>query len=73
MTKHESGTGPGHFPGQRKGEEMVKGRGKEPGRKRTGRSGANRPHGMSTARDSTSINPDLEEPILPEMPHMPPA
>ncbi len=32
-----------------------------------------KPTGTRTARDSTSVNQDAEEPIDPAMPHMPPA
>ncbi len=68
-----SGTGPSHYPGQRKGEEMTMGRGKEPGRKGSSKSGAGRPAGVSKARDATSINPEMEEPIMPESPDLHPA
>jgi hypothetical protein len=62
---------PDHHPGTRKGEEIVEEEGKEPGRKDTGTTGADRPAGESTARDSTRINP--QDPIDPESPKMPPA
>jgi len=66
MTSHDWGTG--------KGEEMSSHQGKEAGRfdkeedPETGR-----PSGGSTARDSTSVNAEAEEPIDPAMPNMPPA
>jgi len=56
---------PAHTPGTSKGEEKVKDEGKEPGRDEAGEG--------RTARDSTSINPEAEEPIDPRMPKMPPA
>jgi hypothetical protein len=52
---------PSHTPGTHKGEEW--GADSEPGR--TGQT--------ATARSSTSINADAREPILPSMPHLPPA
>lgn len=67
------GTGPAHQPGTRKGEEMTDKAGKEPGHHDTGDSHANRPSGTSTARSSTGVNPEAEEPIDPKMPNMPPA
>jgi len=54
---------PAHTPGTAKGEEKRLEDGMEPGRE-----GASR-----TARDSTSINPELRGPIDPKMPNMPPA
>ena len=62
---------PAHTPGTAKGEEQIKNQGKEPGRHDTGDD--NRPAGRSTARDSTSINPEAKDPIDPRMPNMPPA
>ena len=63
-----------HDAGTRKGEEMAKSHGREPGRQQhSGQSGAGRPSGGSTARDSTGINPEDREPIDSRMPHMPPA
>jgi hypothetical protein len=52
------------------GEEVGLG-GKEPGREATGTSGADRPSGKRTARDSTGMGG--VEPTEPEMPDMPPA
>ncbi len=57
---------PVHISGTHKGEETVKERGREPGRGGTGRA-------YRTARDSTSINPEDRDPILPAMPNIPPA
>ena len=54
-----------HTPGTPKGEERVHRDGREPGR------GDKRAH--RKARDSTSINPEAEDPIDPRMPSMPPA
>ncbi len=68
---NQEGTGPAHQSGARKGEEMAS-QG-EPGRVEMDEEGADRPAGGSTARMSTSINPDAEDPIDPAMPNMPPA
>ncbi len=65
MTSHDWGTN--------KGEETVSKHGKEPGRFDKEKSDTGSPSGGSTARDSTSVNQDAEEPIDPAMPHMPPA
>jgi hypothetical protein len=46
---------PSHDSGTRKGEELAAG--EEAGRHDKGTTGAGRPTGESTARDSTSINP----------------
>jgi hypothetical protein len=51
--------------GTPKGEERVLRHGREAGR------GDRQSH--RTARDSTSINPQAEDPIDPRMPHLPPA
>jgi hypothetical protein len=56
---------PAHTPGTPKGEERVIREGREPGRD------DRRAH--RTARDSTSINPEVHGPIDPRMPHLPPA
>ena len=65
---------PAHESGARKGEEVRADDGKEPGRHDHGdSSGADRPAGGRTARDSTRINPDKEEPIDPNSTKMPPA
>jgi len=66
-----SATSPAHSPGTRKGEEIVQDEGKEPGRGETGTTGADRPSGESTGRDSTGINPDKTEPQTPGSPTMP--
>lgn len=47
---------PVHHPGARKGENIIKEEGKEAGRTNTAATGANRPAGKSTARDSTRVN-----------------
>jgi hypothetical protein len=62
-----------HHPGARKGEEIIQDEGKESGRRDKGETGAGRPTGGSTARDSTRVNPENENPIDPESPNMPPA
>jgi hypothetical protein len=64
---------PVHEPDVRKGEEIVRDEGKEPGRRNTGTTGAGRPAGTSDARDSTIVNPDDENPIDPRSPKIPPA
>ena len=55
-----------HTPGTKKGEEMAKKKGREPGRD-------DPMTAFRTARDSTSINPDDMSPIDPRMPFLPPA
>lgn len=67
----DEGTGPAHIPGVNKGEEATEHDGKERGRKDEGETGAKRPTGKSSARDSTSINP--QDPIDPDSPELPPA
>ncbi len=59
-----------HVEGVGKGEEVALG-GKEAGREATSTSGADRPSGKRTARDSTGLGG--VEPTDPEMPDMPPA
>lgn len=59
-TSHDWGTG--------KGEEAASRQGKE-----AGRAGKEESKPYRTARDSTSVNPENQAPIDPEMPHMPPA
>ena len=56
---------PNHVSGTPKGEEQALS-GREPGRE-TGRKN------YRDARDSTGINPDARQPILPVMPNIPPA
>lgn len=58
---------PTHVAGTHKGEELVKRRGREPGRAEAGKAG------YRSARDSTSINPESHGPVDPRMPEMPPA
>jgi hypothetical protein len=58
---------PTHVPGTNKGEEMVRKRGREPGREETG------VRGYRSSRDSTSVNAESAGPIDPRMPEMPPA
>ena len=65
-TESKSTLKPNHVPGTNEGNEMLRKNGLEPGRHRGGRS-------HRTARDSTSVRPEAEEPILPEMPNLPPA
>jgi hypothetical protein len=65
--------GPSPEPGTRKGGEMADSDGTEPGRHEKGETGADRPAGGSTARDSTGINPEDRNPIDPDSPNLPPA
>lgn len=65
-------SGPTHTTGTAKGEDIKDRDGKEAGRDDTGTTGAGRPTGTSTARDSTSINPDQVESTT-DSPKMPPA
>ena len=70
---HDTSTdSPAHAPGTRKGEEITKDDGREPGREEKGASHAGRPAGERTARDSTGINPDDVESKT-GGPKMPPA
>lgn len=71
--QESAGTAPTHSPGTRKGEEIASEDGKEAGRDDSGTSGADRPTGTSTARDSTGINPEDVESKDPNAPNMPPA
>ncbi len=64
---------PDHAPGTRKGEEIRHDDEKEPGRHDGGHTGAGRPSGTSTARDSTAVNPDAADPVDPKSPKLPPA
>ncbi len=73
MKEYDEGNQPDHATGTRKGEELVKGEGKEAGRHDTGTSHAGRPAGTRTSRDATGINAEKETPIDPNMPEMPPA
>ena len=57
---------PNHVPGIKKGEEAVIRKGREPGRGTTAGS-------YRDARDSTTINADLRQPIHGDMPNIPPA
>jgi hypothetical protein len=65
-------SGPTHTKGTRQGEEIKKEDGKEAGRHDEGSTGAGRPSGGSTARDSTAINPDDADRDT-DAPSMPPA
>lgn len=56
---------PSHTAGTPKGEERVIRHGREAGRCD--------PKAHRKARDATSINPGLQSPIDPRMPHLPPA
>lgn len=69
---HKGTDTPSHDTGVRKGEEVA-GWEDEAGRHEKGETGADRPAGGSTARDSTGVNAEAEEPIDPNSPNMPPA
>lgn len=71
MAKEKEAIEPVHHPGARKGEQIRQEDGKEPGRIDTDDTGAGRPTGESTGRDSTRINP--QDPIDPDSPTLPPA
>ena len=74
MAEHDtSHDAPAHDAGTGKGEEKSSWEGKEPGRHDLDDTHADRPAGGSTARDSTSINPDDRNPIDPDSPNLPPA
>lgn len=70
MKEQDESKQPDRATGARKGEEMVDSEGKESGREDSESTGAGRPTGTRTARDSTSINP--KDPIDPKSPKMPP-
>jgi hypothetical protein len=55
----------------RREEEIIES--DEPGRFDKGESGADRQAGGTTARNSTGINAEEEDPIDPDSPSMPPA
>ena len=57
---------PNHVSGIKKGEELVRKNGREPGRKSEG-------PGYRSARDSTGINAEARRPIHPDSPPIPPA
>ena len=57
----EGTSGPTHTTGTRQGEDIRDRDGEEAGRDDAGTTGAGRPAGTSTARDSTGINPDDAE------------
>lgn len=75
MEEHgKTSESPAHDWGTGKGEEKSSMEGKEPGRHdHDENTHAERPAGGSTARDSTSINPENMDPIDPNSPKMPPA
>lgn len=54
----DPGVGPSHYAGTTRGEDRGKGtESDESGREKTGEDEAGRPHGESSARDATTINP----------------
>ena len=73
MADADDMTNPVHDPGRRRGEDILKEDGKEPGRRDERPTGAGRPAGSSTGRDSTMVNPEAEDPIDPKSPKSPPA
>jgi hypothetical protein len=62
--KHHTPPQPIHIAGTSRGEQMVLDKGKEAGRGKTP---------CRTARDSTGICANDRNPIIPSMPHLPPA
>jgi len=70
MAQDEGSDSMSHDLGVKKGEEMP---GEEEGLEETGTDDAGRPTSTRTARSSTGVNAEGEEPIDPEMPNMPPA
>lgn len=62
-----------HTTGTPKGEEAASNYGDEAGRENESTDDSGRPTATRTARDSTGINSDAEDPIDEKMPHMPPA
>ena len=62
---------PVHQAGSRKGEEMPRQAGKEPGRHTTGITGADRPAGKATPRNASGVV--TKGPIDPQSPYLPPA
>jgi hypothetical protein len=56
---------PSHTPGTKRGEQMARIKGREPGRDDPMKA-------FRTGRDSTSVNPEDMEPIDPRMPYLPP-
>jgi hypothetical protein len=73
MNRDSDAQAPRHHPGARKGDEVRQDEGREPGRHDSESTGAKRPSGGKTARDSTAINPESTEAIDPRSPRMPPA
>lgn len=67
----DQATDPTHQTGTRKGEEMARNE-EEAGREEGGTTQTGRRTGGATARFSTGINSDAEEPIDPESPEIPP-
>jgi len=61
-------TSPAHDAGTRKGEELAKEEGREPGRDETGTTDTGRSTGTSTARFYTGVHPDDKGPIDPDSP-----
>ena len=57
-----------HVPGTRRGEEVKREDGQEPGRYEKEEEGTNRPTGGSTARDATGVNP--KDPVEPKSPKL---
>ncbi len=71
MAKQQNPPRPVHQPTTRKGEEMPREEGKEPGRHDIGTTGAGRPTGKSTPRDASGIV--SKGAIDPQSPYLPPA
>jgi hypothetical protein len=72
MDEHDAkSASPSHDAGTGKGEEKSSMEGNEAGRHDHSDTHAERPAGGSTARSSTSINPEEHDPIDPNSPKMP--
>ena len=74
LTDTDMNPGTQHGVGEsttRRGEDVIKEEGPEEGRQpNEGTSGAERPHGSSTARSATGVDP--QDPKTKDMPNMPP-
>jgi hypothetical protein len=71
MADRQNPPGPAHQPATRKGEEMVRETGNEPGRHHTGTTGANRPAGKANPRIASGIV--SKGPVDPQSPYLQPA
>jgi len=72
MPEKKHGTEPVHQRGTEKGEEVVRGAGKEAGRHDTGIRGAGRRTGKSTARSASGVVNSTKV-VDPHSPYLPPS